>query len=139
MAQDKRKSRTMSDSHKAALAQGREQGRAVRRYLEAVEATRPKRGRKRSPDGMRKRLKAIEDQLPDADPLKAVQLRQERMNLTRELDAGQTKVDLTALEKAFVAAAKPYSDRKGLTYAAWRESGVDPAVLRKAGITRSHS
>ena len=28
----------MSDSHKAALAEGREQGRAVRRYLEALEA-----------------------------------------------------------------------------------------------------
>ncbi len=136
MAQDKRKTRTMSDSHKAALAQGREQGRAVRRYLEAVEANRPRRGRKRNPDTMRKRLKTVDDQLPDADPLKAVQLRQERMDLVSALNAGQSKVDLSSLEKDFIAAAKPYSERKGLTYAAWRESGVEPAVLRKAGITR---
>jgi hypothetical protein len=29
----------MSDQHKAALAEGRNQGRAVRNYLEALEAT----------------------------------------------------------------------------------------------------
>ena len=36
----------MSDAHKEALAEGREQGRAVRRYLEALEANKPRRGRK---------------------------------------------------------------------------------------------
>jgi len=33
----------MSAGHKAALAAGREEGRAVRRYLEVLEANRPKR------------------------------------------------------------------------------------------------
>ena len=42
--------RTMSAEHKAALAEGREQGRAVREYLEALEAHKPRRGRKRTPD-----------------------------------------------------------------------------------------
>ena len=51
----------MSDSHKAALAEGREQGRAVRRYLEALEAHKPKRGRKRTPDSVQKRLAAIDE------------------------------------------------------------------------------
>lgn len=137
MAQDKRKTRTMSASHKAALAEGREQGRAVRRYLEAVEANRPKRGRKRTPESMKKRLAKIESDMPGADPLRKVQLRQERINLSTELEAGQSKVDLSALEREFIKAAGPYSERKGLMYAAWRESGVDPAVLRKAGISRS--
>jgi hypothetical protein len=54
----------MSDDHKAALAEGREQGRAVRRYLEALDARRPKRGRRRSEESMRKRLEAIESDLP---------------------------------------------------------------------------
>lgn len=40
--------RAMSDEHKAALAEGRDQGRAVRRYLDALEQHRPKRGRKRT-------------------------------------------------------------------------------------------
>ena len=38
----KKKTRTMSDEHKAALAEGRAQGRAVRLYLEAIEANKPK-------------------------------------------------------------------------------------------------
>ena len=52
----KRTRTPMSDEHKAALAEGRNQGRAVRRYLEALDAHKPKRGRKRTPDSMQKRL-----------------------------------------------------------------------------------
>ncbi len=126
----------MSDSHKAALAEGREQGRAVRRYLEALEAHKPKRGRKRTPESIQKRLSAIEEQLPTADPLTRVHLVQERMNLETELAAGDNAVDMTTLEEGFVAAAGPYGQRKGITYAAWREAGVDPSVLRRAGIRR---
>ena len=36
MPTTRRKKTTMSDSHKAALAEGRAQGRAVRNYLEAI-------------------------------------------------------------------------------------------------------
>ena len=129
----------MSDAHKQALAEGREQGRAVRQYLEALEAHKPKRGRKRTPDSMQKRLATIEERVSGADPLARLQLVQERMDLQRELAAGQQKVDLSALEKDFVSAARAYGDRKGITYAAWRESGVDPAVLKKAGIGRGAS
>jgi hypothetical protein len=42
--------RTMTTEHKEALAKGREAGRAVREYLAALEATRPKRGRKVTPE-----------------------------------------------------------------------------------------
>ena len=126
----------MSDSHKAALAEGREQGRAVRRYLEALEAHKPKRGRKRTQESIEKRLAAIEDQLADADPLTRLHLVQERMNLQNELAAGDNSVDLASLEEGFVESAAPYGQRKGITYAAWREAGVDPGVLRRAGIRR---
>jgi len=127
----------MSARHKAALAKGREEGRAVRRYLEALEAHRPKRGRKRTPDSIKKRLATIDKGLPDAGPLNRLQLVQERMDLQRQLAAMQVKVDMSGLEKAFVAAAGPYSQRKGISYAAWREAGIDPNVLRKAGIRRA--
>ena len=126
----------MSDAHKQALAEGREQGRAVRQYLEALEAHKPKRGRKRTPDSIQKRLATIEERVGGADPLARLQLVQERMDLQRELAASQQKVDLSALERDFVGAARAYGNRKGITYAAWRESGVDPAVLKKAGIGR---
>ncbi len=129
----------MSDAHKQALAEGREQGRAVRQYLEALEAHKPKRGRKRTPDSMQKRLATIEERVGSADPLARLQLVQERMDLQRELAASEQKVDLSALERDFVGAARAYGDRKGITYAAWRESGVDPAVLKKAGIGRGAS
>jgi len=126
----------MSDSHKAALAEGRDQGRAVRRYLEALEAHKPKRGRKRTPDSVQKRLATITEKLVDADALTRLHLVQERMNLETELATSDDTVDMRALEDEFVAAAGPYGARKGVTYAAWRQFGVDPAVLRKAAIKR---
>lgn len=127
----------MSDDHKAALAEGREQGRAVRRYLEALEANKPRRGRKRSPESVKKRLAAIETEIADADPLKRVHLVQERADLQEALEATESNVDLAKLEKDFVRSAAPYSQRKGITYSTWREVGVPAAVLEKAGITRS--
>ena len=126
----------MSDSHKAALAEGREQGRAVRRYLEALEAHKPKRGRKRTPESMQKRLGVIDERLANADPLTRLHLVQERMDLEAELSATDDGVNMQELQEAFVTSAEPYGRRKGITYSAWRELGVDPSVLRSAGIRR---
>jgi hypothetical protein len=126
----------MSDAHKQALAVGREQGRIVRQYLEAIDAHKPKRGRKRTPETMQKRLADIEKKLPTVDPLTRLQLVQERLNLQRELTVSAVATDISELETAFVGVASDYGARKGISYAAWREAGVDPAVLKKAGITR---
>jgi hypothetical protein len=46
-------------------------------------------------------------------------------------------VDLAEVENAFVAAAKGYGTRRGISFEVWREAGVSSEVLRKAGITRS--
>ena len=137
MPPKKTKTRAMSDEHKAALAEGRAQGRAVRLYLEALAANKPKRGRKRTAASITKRLAAIEAELVTADPLKRLQLTQEQLDLQAELEASDTTVDLSGLEAGFIAAAGPYAARKGLTYAAFRAVGVSPAVLRQAGISRS--
>jgi len=137
MPQSTRKRTPMSSEHKAALAEGREQGRAVRRYLEALDANKPRRGRKRSAESLKKRLDTIETEIASADPLKRVHLVQERADLQDALDATESNVDIGQLEKAFVTAAAPYSERKGITYATWREVGVPAAVLEKAGIRRS--
>jgi hypothetical protein len=128
---------TMSVEHKQALAVGREESRSVRRYLEAIEAHKPKRGRKRTREGIASRLRQIEEKLPTSDPLSRVHLVQERINLESELAHKEEAVDLGALEKDFVSAAKGYGLRKGITYAAWRTAGVDANVLRKAGIPRT--
>ena len=137
MSPAKRPKSAMTDAHKAALAEGRAQGRAVRRYLEALDAHRPRRGRKRTAESVRRRLDAIEVEIATADPLKRLQLVQERLDLQRELQASETTVDLAALEQDFVAAAKGYSERKGISYQAWRELGVPAATLKAAGIGRS--
>ena len=137
MPATKRKKMTMSDAHKAALAEGRAQGRAVRTYLDALEAHKPKRGRKRTPDSMKKRLEKIDAEYAEGDQLKRLQLAQERIDLQRELSTANQSVDLSALEREFVKAAKAYGERKGITYAAWREVGVPDTVLKSAGITRA--
>jgi len=130
-------SRTMSSEHKAALAEGREQGRVVRRYLEALESHRPKRGRKRTPESVQKRLADIEQRLATADPLSRLHLSQERMDLQQQLAAaGDGTIDISALEDDFIAVAAGYSERKGITYSAWRVAGVEPRVLKAAGIGR---
>jgi hypothetical protein len=137
MTAAKRSSKSrMSDAHKAALAEGRNEGRAVRRYLEALEANRPKRGRKRTPDSMQKRLDRIEAEIVDADPLRRLQLVQERLDLQRALASSDAKEDLSQYEADFVKAAKGYSKRKGISYAAWRELGVPASTLKAAGIGR---
>jgi hypothetical protein len=130
---------TMSDEHKAALAEGRAQGRAVRHYLEALEAHKPKRGRKRTPDSIQRRLDKIDVEMVDADPVKRLELIQERLDLKAELEAGSATVDLSALEAEFVKAAKPYAQRKGISYEAFRQVGVPAAALKAAGIGRGKS
>jgi hypothetical protein len=132
----KRKPSTMSDAHKAALATGRQQGRAVRAYLEALDAHKPKRGRKRTVGKIESRLAEIADQAPTADPVKRLQLVQERLDLTRELNAASSTDELSALEEGFVRVALPYSASKGISYVAWREIGVPAPVLARAGIPR---
>ncbi len=127
----------MSVEHKQALAVGREESRAVRRYLEAIEAHKPKRGRKRTREGIEARLRQIEEKLPTADPLSRVHLVQERLDLQNELATKEETVDIEALEEDFVKAARGYGERKGITYTAWRAAGVDANVLRRAGIPRT--
>jgi hypothetical protein len=134
-----RKKTSMSDAHKAALAKGREEGRIVRRYLEALESTKPRRGRKRTPESIKRRLDTIETTIVDADPLSRLHLIEEKQRLEAELSATGDTVDLGALEKSFVKVARPYGERKGISYSAWRAVGVSAPVLQQAKIARTRS
>ncbi|MBW3610826.1 MAG: hypothetical protein KY438_04785 [Actinobacteria bacterium] len=134
-----RKKRVVSDEQKAAMAEGRAQSRALAPYLEALETHRPKRGRKRTPESIDRRLAAIREELRFGKQIKRVALLQERRDLIAERQRLDKKVDLTAYEEAFVANAKSYSERRGITYEAWRELGVPASVLKRAGISRSRS
>ena len=127
----------MTDEHKAALAMGRNEGNAVRNYLEALRSNKPKRGRRRTRESIAGRLSAIDAELETADAMNELRLRQERRDLQAEMASLGAKVDISALENGFVAVGKSYSDRQGISYATWREIGVDAAVLKRAGISRS--
>lgn len=127
----------LTDQHKAAMAAGRVEGRVVREYLDALRSNKPKRGRKRTPDSIKAKLAKIEEELQVADPLDELRLTQERRDLTLELQSMGSGVDLSALGTEFVKVAKAYSQRQGISYATWREVGVEAAVLKRAGISRS--
>lgn len=127
----------MSADHKAALAKGREEGRIVRRYLEALESSKPRRGRKRTPESIRKRLNTIDTSLPTADPLSKLHMVEEKQRLEAELSHTGETVDLAQLEKNFVKVARVYGERKGISYSAWRTVGVSASVLQQARIPRT--
>jgi len=130
------KGSTLSAEHKTALSAGRKMASIVSNYLEALEASKPKRGRKRTKDSIRSRLTTIENELPSADALRRLQLVQEQMDLQAELEAADVAVDFAKLEGEFVKVAKTYSENKGISYLAWRTVGVPAEVLKKADIGR---
>lgn len=127
----------MTPQHKAALAKGREEGLAVRRYLEALESAKPRRGRRRTPDSITKRLASIDAELATADPLTRLHLIQQKKDLSEELGKNGETEDLGTLEKQFVKVARTYGDRKGISYGTWRTAGVPAATLQKAGVART--
>ena len=137
MAKTKTTNHVMTAEHKAALAKGREEGLAVRRYLEAIESARPRRGRRRTPASITKRLTAIETELATADPLTRLHLLQQKKDLSEELGSSGESEDIDALEKQFVNVARVYGERKGISYGTWRTAGVSAAVLQKAGVPRT--
>ena len=133
------KKSSMSTAHKAALAKGREEGRVVRNYLEALEMTRPRRGRKRTPESIRKRLAAVDEQLISAEPLTRLHLIQEQIDLESDMSSMGESIDVSNLEKALVKVAASYGSRKGLSYSSWRAVGVSAPVLQRAGIPRTRA
>ena len=127
----------MSDEHKAALAKGREQGRAVREYLAALEQDR-KPGRPVDRSTIEAKLPEIQAQIDvEPDPAKRVELIQKRLDLEERLVELDQEPDLDALEQEFAKVAAEYSERKDITYPAWREAGVPAQVLKQAGIKRT--
>lgn len=126
----------MTEEHKAALAEGRTNGKIVRKYLEALEQTKPRRGRRPAVESLQKQLSQISEKLEGADPLKRLQLTQQRKEIEDRLGSTEESSKLPNLEAAFIGVAASYAASKGIDYATWREAGVAADVLTKAGISR---
>jgi hypothetical protein len=135
-ASEKEPKKPMSAEHKEALARGREEGRAVRLYLEAIEEQKPRPGRRRTPESISRRLDTVKEKLSGADALTRLNLLQERSDLEAELARAGGGEDIADLEAKFLKVAKSYGDRKSIGYSAWRAIGVEAEVLERAGITR---
>jgi hypothetical protein len=127
----------MSAEHKAAIAQGRRESKAIKAYLEAISAPK-QRGRPVTPEGLEARIGDLDRRIrEESDPLSRLDLYQARIDAHGALDQLTASVDLDALEADFVQYAASYSTRKGITWPAWREAGVSAEVLRTAGIKRT--
>lgn len=127
----------MSKEHKEALAEGRRQGFAVRKYLDFLD-----RDKKRGPKVSQERLAEKVEELSAAiksekDPTTRLELIQQRLDAEQELTNREDEEDLDAIVGDFTSIAGAYSDRKGISYTAWREMGVPAQVLRDAGVPRT--
>lgn len=129
--------RQMTEEHKKALARGRAQGKAVRDYLSALERKRT-RGRTPDRDTLQQRIDEVQKRIDEEEnPARRVELIQRRLDHEEQLIALDDEPDMEALQDAFVDAVREYSERKGITYHAWREAGVPADVLKQAGVKRT--
>lgn len=127
----------MSQEHKDALAEGRRQGHAVRKYLEWLDRDK-KRGPKVSKAKLAGRVTDLAEQVAaEQDPATRLELVQMRLDAERELATRETEESLDDIVADFTEIAKDYSERKGISYTAWRELDVPAAVLRDAGVPRT--
>ncbi|HET7846086.1 MAG TPA: hypothetical protein VFL72_01250 [Acidimicrobiia bacterium] len=123
----------MSQEHKDALARGRRESRAIKNYLKTIESRKP--GRPVTKESLTSRLATVNSKLEGLDdPLKRLDLLQSRLDIEEALASVKDVANLDQIEADFVANAKGYSQRKGISYTAWRRFGVPAAVLKKAGI-----
>lgn len=123
----------MSEEHKAALARGRREARAIKAYLGALAEKRP--GRPVTKESLTKRLESVESKIDDSDnPLETVDLIQSKLDIEQALKDLDGAADMESLEADFVEHAASYSERKGVSYTAWREFGVPAKVLRAADV-----
>ncbi len=127
----------MTQEHKDALAQGRRESKAIKAYLEALDAPK-RRGRPVTAESLQMKTADLDGKIRDeSDPLRRVELIQARLDTEEALAGFEATENIDALESGFVEYGNVYSERKGISYAAWREVGVPAPVLKQAGIKRT--
>ena len=130
--------RTLSASHKNALAHGRTMAATVDRYLAAVN-TPKRRGRKVPRATVHKRLVDAQATLKTAtgvEKLLAAQAVRDLRTTLAHLDASSGAY-LHRLEADFIKIAKTFGENRGIGYGAWRDAGVPAVVLKRAGVART--
>lgn len=133
----KPKKRTVTAEHKEAMAKGRRAATAVGAYIEALDTARPQRRRRLTPEQIESQLADARVAVGNESGTKKLAAAQHVVDLERRLvEATVPGLDLAALEADFVEWAPYYAQSKGISYAAFRATGVPAAVLKRAGISR---
>ena len=117
-----------------ARAATRSETRAVRRYLQLI-ASEPRGGAARARERLNGRLAKVDAALDVAEDIDRLVLLQERIDIRNQLHRLAAAADRERIEADFVAAAAGFGARKGISYEAWREFGVQAKVLSAAGIS----
>ena len=130
--------RTLSASHKKALADGRAMSATVNNYLIAI-ATPRKRGRKVTRTTLEHRLADARSRLEVGKGVEKALAAQTVRDLQQKLGEADATNGVANVEVAFVKIAKTFSEKRHISYAAWRDAGVPAAVLRRAGVVRTRS
>lgn len=129
----------LTPEHKEALAKGRRQAKAVRAYLQALESGKQS-ARPVDHKALQERIDQLQAEIDqETSPVKRVEFIQRRIDVERQLARSEDQPDFEELERGFIEAAKEYSQRRGITYSAWRELGVPVSVLREAAVPRTTS
>ncbi len=126
----------MTEQHKEALKLGRLEARAIKAYLKALDARKP--GRPVTRESLEARLGSVEAKIAESDdPLRKLELVQKKLDIEDSLGQVEDAQNIADLEASFVKHARSYSERKGISYTAWRQTGVTAATLKAAGITET--
>jgi hypothetical protein len=110
----------------------------VDRYVVAIN-TPKRRGRKVSKATLGLRLaeaRARSKTSTGVEKVLATQAVRDLQEKIAQANAGNG-ADLKTLEAEFVKVAKRFGENRGISYGAWRDSGVSADVLKRAGITRT--
>lgn len=127
----------MTEAHKKAIANARNEARTVEMYLLVLRDAAPQnRGRSKTHADMKKELAIIESKLRsrNLNPLDELKLMQRHADLKAKITNSESTTVLKDLEKAFVKVGASYSKRHGISAQSWRKVGVPASVLKVAGI-----
>ena len=127
---------TITEEQKIAMQVGRIEVTIVRNYLNSLRE-KAKPGRRRTVESVERAQQRVDEKIDGCrDPYDLLLLIQERRDLADEHARLEAARNDDVLRDEFIAIAKDFSDRKGVSYEAWREVGVPAAVLQQAGVKR---
>lgn len=135
MSDHDEQSGTDSEPQVSSRGERQRQANIIRKYLHSLATTSPLKGR-RTREWIENRVAFLDDAInAQGDPLAKLHLVQERMDHRQTLAQLVGEAQREQLRQDFIKVAADYSERKGISRAAWMQVGVPRNVLDEAGVT----